>query len=142
MAPDVRAAVSASNFASATVTGTGIIERIDVMKEAEALRQQREFYDKAARQRAEAAAMIGPALEQLAKIARPLVRKVAEADLAVQRANKDLPPVCARLAMVDASRRVENPEPVVRELRRGRYYVEEASGRVLALKIKLQNRLQ
>jgi hypothetical protein len=75
--------------------------------------------------------MIGPALEQLAKIARPLMRLVASADLAILRANKDLPPDCPRLAMVDACRRIKNPEPALRELRRGRYYVEESAGRVL-----------
>jgi hypothetical protein len=108
-----------------------LISRINEMREAEAAAGQRALYDKAVELHADAVASIDPTIEQLTAIARPFVRKVAEADLAVMRANKDLPPGCARLAMVDASRRVENPEPVVRELRRGRYYVEEASGRVL-----------
>jgi hypothetical protein len=115
----------------AAATSAALLNRIASMKEAEAVRQQRAFYDKAVELHTDAVASIDPTIEQLTAIARPFVRKVALADLAVMRANKDLPPGCAPLPMVDASRRVENPEPVVRELRRGRYYVEEASGRVL-----------
>ena len=139
-ASDLDAALQRHDDASAAIrrraeiagaTEVALISRINEMREAEALCQQREFYDKAARQRAEAAAMIGPALEQLAKIARPLMRPVASADLAILRANQDLPPGCPPLAMVDASRRIETPEPSLRELRRGMFYVEENSGRVL-----------
>jgi hypothetical protein len=114
----------------AGATETGLLNRIASMKDAEAVRQQR-AYDNAVKQRAEAVAMIDPAIDQLAKIARPLMRLVASADLAIMRANKDLPPGFPPLEMVDASRRIETPEPALRELRRGRYYVEEASGRVL-----------
>jgi hypothetical protein len=108
-----------------------LLERIDTLKQAEAVRQRREYYDAVVKRRARVAAMIAPALDKMTAIARPLMRELAEAELAVLRANENLPPDCDPLTSVETSRRVRNPESSARELRRGMFYVEENSGRVL-----------
>ena len=108
----------------AGATETALLNRINAMKEAEAVRQQLEFYNATVERRTNAVASIAPALAKMTEIARQLMRGVAEADRDIVKANDSLPSGCAPLAMLDAARRLLNPEPSLRELRRGRYYVE------------------
>ena len=126
----------------AGATETALLNRINAMKEAEAVRQQLEFYNATVERRTNAVASIAPALAKMTEIARQLMRGVAEADRDIVKANDSLPSGCAPLAMLDAARRLLNPEPSLRELRRGRYYVDSGGGRVLGAETQVNATLR
>ena len=101
------------------------------MREVEAARARLEFYHATSARLASMPAKIALALAKMADITRPLLREASEVDIAVIKVNASLPPGGARLSSVEACRRGDTPEPVFRELRRGWYFVEGGSGRIL-----------
>ena len=78
--------------------------RIAGQRDSEAARELAENYSKAKAQRDEVAAVVVPELRKISSAARALLRKLAQAQLAVDRANAALPPGAEMIPNVENER--------------------------------------
>ena len=78
--------------------------RIAGQRDSEAARELAENYNKAKAQRDEVAAAVVPELRKISSAARALLRKLAQAQLAVDRANAALPPGAEMIPNVESER--------------------------------------